>query len=121
MFGWRFRFDNGGRIMSNNTPDYTDNLAFDPAVLNPCNEGKRSSDVLTATLEKCQAIVAKNVELEKKLSITSKNLAFAKLSLRYIIDCCKDSNINNSEFCIKRICKKAEKTLENIRGEQNSD
>lgn len=51
--------------MSNNTPDY-DNLAFDPSALNPCNEGKRGSDVLMATLEKCQAIVGKNVELEKE-------------------------------------------------------
>lgn len=61
--------------MSNNEPDY-DNLAFDPGALNPCNGRKRSSDVLTATLEKCQAIVAKNVELEKKLEIAVKALEF---------------------------------------------
>lgn len=60
--------------MSNNAPDYTDNLAFEPATLNPCNDGERGSDVLMTTLEKCQAIVAKNVELEKKLEIAVKAL-----------------------------------------------
>lgn len=57
----------------------------------------------------------REIELEKKLSVTSKNLAFAKLSLRYIIDCCKDSDVNNLEFYIKRICKKAEQALEKIK------
>lgn len=88
---------------------------YDMASLNDCNDGKRGSDVLMLTLEKCQKIIAKNVELEKKLSVTSKNLAFAKLSLRYIIDCCKDSDVNNLEFYIKRICKKAENTLKKIK------
>lgn len=59
--------------MSNNEPDY-DNLAFDPSALNPCNDGKRGSDVLMTTLMKCQAIVAKNVELEKKLKIAKGTL-----------------------------------------------
>ena len=53
--------------------DYENNLFFEPtgdmSKLNDCNDGKRGSDVLVTTLEKCQKIVAKNVELEKKLKI----------------------------------------------------
>lgn len=87
----------------------------DMSKLNDCNDGKRGNDELMLTFEKCQKIVAENVELERKLSVTSKNLAFAKLSLRYIIDCCKDSDVNNLEFYIKRIYKKAEDTLRKIK------
>lgn len=46
------------------------------ASLNDCNDGKRGSDVLMLTLEKCQKIVAKNVELEKKLEIAKEALEF---------------------------------------------
>ena len=88
---------------------------YDMININDYNDGKRGADALMLTLEKCQKIISKNVELEKNLSVTSKNLAFAKLSLRYIIDCCKDSDVNNLEFYIKRICKKAEDTLRKIK------
>lgn len=84
--------------MTNNTPDYEDNLAFDPSALNPCNDGKRSSDVLTATLEKCQAIVAKNVELEKKLKIAVKALKYYA-GMGHIDNVVACSNIENHCWC----------------------
>lgn len=61
--------------------DYENNLFFPPtgdmSKLNDCNDGKRGSDVLMTTLEKCQKIVAKNVELEKKLEIAKEALSYA--------------------------------------------
>jgi hypothetical protein len=46
--------------------------------LNPCNDGKRSSDVLVATIEKCE-------RLQKQLDIAIKGLK------EYAIYKCKDS------------------------------
>lgn len=58
--------------------DYENNLFFPPlgdmSKLNDCNDGKRGTDVLMLTLEKCQKIIAKNVELEKKLEIAKEAL-----------------------------------------------
>lgn len=72
--------------MSNNAPDY-DNLYFEPigdmSKLNECNDGKRGSDVLMLTLEKCQKIVARNVELEKKLKIAEEALIFYALKKHF--------------------------------------
>lgn len=79
--------------------DYENNLFFEPigdmSKLNECNEGKRSVDVLMTTLEKCQKIVAKNVELEKKLKIARKALEFVvenipadeRIEKRYLESC----------------------------------
>ena len=58
--------------------DYENNLFFPPvgdmSKLNDCNDGKRGSDVLVTTLEKCQKIVHENVELKNKLEIARKAL-----------------------------------------------
>ena len=72
-------------MMSNNEPDYKDNLYFAPtgdmSKLNECNDGKRGSDVLVTTLEKCQRIVRENVELKSKLEHAEK---MRDLSAEYI-------------------------------------
>lgn len=48
--------------MSNNTPDYENNLAFAPTSADDLNKQGRQSDVLVAALEKCE-------KLEKQLKI----------------------------------------------------
>ena len=48
--------------MSNNEPDYENNLAFEPKSADDLNEQGRQSDVLIATIEKCE-------RLEKQLDI----------------------------------------------------
>lgn len=65
--------------------DYENNLFFEPtgdmSKLNDCNDGKRGSDVLVTTLEKCQKIVHENVELKSKLAHSEK---MRGLSAEYI-------------------------------------
>ena len=48
--------------MSNNTPDYDNNLAFEPTSADDLNKQERQSDVLISTIEKCEM-------LEKQLEI----------------------------------------------------
>ena len=48
--------------MSNNTPDYDNNLAFAPTSADDLNKQERQSDVLISTIEKCEM-------LEKQLEI----------------------------------------------------
>ena len=48
--------------MSNNTPDYENNLVFPPKSADDLNKQERQSDVLVAALDKCEM-------LEKKLKI----------------------------------------------------
>lgn len=48
--------------MTNNTPDYNDNLAFEPKSADDLNKQSRESDVLVSALEKCE-------KLEKQLKI----------------------------------------------------
>lgn len=48
--------------MSNNVPDYENNLAFEPKSADNMNKQERQSDVLISTIEKCEI-------LEKKLKI----------------------------------------------------
>ena len=48
--------------MSNNTPDYDNNLAFEPKSADDLNKQGRQSDVLVAAIEKCE-------KLEKQLEI----------------------------------------------------
>lgn len=48
--------------MSNNTPDYQNNLAFAPTSADDLNEQHRQSDVLIEALNKCE-------KLEKQLKI----------------------------------------------------
>lgn len=48
--------------MSNNEPDYENNLAFSPTSADDLNEQKRQSEVLIKALEKCE-------KLEKQLKI----------------------------------------------------
>lgn len=53
--------------MSNNAPDYVDNLVFPPKSADDLNEQKRQSEVLISALEKCQ-------KLEKQLKIAIEGL-----------------------------------------------
>ena len=53
--------------MSNNTPDYDNNLAFEPKSADDLNKQERQSEVLISTIEKCE-------RLEKKLDIAIKAL-----------------------------------------------
>ena len=53
--------------MSNNTPDYDNNLAFEPKSADDLNKQERQSEVLISTIEKCE-------RLEKKLEIAIKAL-----------------------------------------------
>jgi hypothetical protein len=53
--------------MSNNTPDYVDNLVFAPTSADDLNEQKRQSEVLISALEKCE-------KLEKQLKIAIEGL-----------------------------------------------
>ena len=48
--------------MSNNTPDYDNNLAFAPTSADDLNEQGRQSDVLISAIERCE-------KLEKQLKI----------------------------------------------------
>ena len=48
--------------MSNNTPDYDNNLAFAPTSADDLNKQERQSDVLIKAIEKCE-------RLEKQLKI----------------------------------------------------
>lgn len=49
--------------MSNNAPDYENNLAFEPKSADDLNKQGRESDVLVSALEKCE-------KLEKQLKIS---------------------------------------------------
>ena len=53
--------------MSNNTPDYDNNLAFEPTSADDLNEQGRQSDVLISAIERCE-------RLEKQLKIAVKAL-----------------------------------------------
>ena len=48
--------------MSNNTPDYENNLAFEPTSADDLNKQERQSDVLISAIERCE-------KLEKQLKI----------------------------------------------------
>ena len=64
--------------MSNNEPDYENNLAFEPKSADDLNEQGRQSDVLISTIERCE-------KLEKQLKIAKKCLK------EYAVFKCKDS------------------------------
>ena len=53
--------------MSNNTPDYENNLAFEPTSADDLNKQERQSDVLISAIERCE-------RLEKQLKIAIKAL-----------------------------------------------
>ena len=53
--------------MSNNTPDYDNNLAFAPTSADDLNKQERQSDVLISAIERCE-------KLEKQLKIAIKAL-----------------------------------------------
>ena len=53
--------------MSNNTPDYDNNLAFAPTSADDLNKQERQSDVLISAIERCE-------KLEKQLEIAVKAL-----------------------------------------------
>ena len=53
--------------MSNNTPDYDNNLAFEPTSADDLNKQRRQSEHLTAAIERCE-------RLEKQLKIAIKAL-----------------------------------------------
>lgn len=103
--------------MSNNAPDY-DNLYFEPigdmSKLNDCNDGKRGSDVLMLTLEKCQKIVARNVELEKKLTKMGEKLKIARKALEFIVKTIP-SDKWVGERDLESCYRKAEQALEKIK------
>lgn len=89
---------------------------YDMASLNDCNDGKRGSDVLMTTLEKCQKIVAKNVELEKKLEIAKEALEKAKTAASF--GRIKGINVDTPDgIRLKSIMALTEQALKQIRGE----
>lgn len=53
--------------MSNNTPDYDNNLVFAPTSADDLNKQERQSDVLISAIERCE-------KLEKQLKIAIKAL-----------------------------------------------
>ena len=53
--------------MSNNAPDYENDLVFEPKSADDLNKQGRQSDVLIAALDKCE-------KLEKKLKIATEDL-----------------------------------------------
>ena len=53
--------------MSNNTPDYENNLIFAPTSADDLNKQERQSDVLISAIERCE-------KLEKQLKIAIKAL-----------------------------------------------
>ena len=53
--------------MSNNAPDYENDLIFPPKSADDLNEQRRQSDVLISAIERCE-------KLEKKLEIAVKAL-----------------------------------------------
>lgn len=55
--------------MSNNAPNYKDNLVFEPKSADDLNKQERQSDVLISAIEKCEM-------LEKQLEIAVKALEF---------------------------------------------
>ena len=58
--------------MSNNEPDYDNNLAFNPSSADDLNEQERQSEVLIKAIEKCE-------KLEKQLKIAKKGLTELKI------------------------------------------
>ena len=64
--------------MSNNEPDYENDLVFAPTSADDLNEQGRQSDVLISTIERCE-------KLEKQLKIAKKCLK------EYAVFKCKDS------------------------------
>lgn len=55
--------------MSNNAPDYENNLLFEPKSADDLNNQERQSDVLISAIERCE-------KLEKQLKIAVKALEF---------------------------------------------
>ena len=53
--------------MSNNTPDYENNLAFAPTSADDLNKQERQSDVLISAIERCERLEAENKELKTRL------------------------------------------------------
>ena len=58
--------------MSNNAPDYENDLVFEPKSADDLNKQGRQSDVIIATIEKCE-------KLEKQLKIAKKGLTEIKI------------------------------------------
>ena len=65
--------------MSNNAPDYENDLVFPPKSADDMNKQERQSDVLISTIEKCE-------RLEKHLNIAVKALEFYADNKTW--DCC---------------------------------
>ena len=55
--------------MSNNTPDYENDLVFEPKSADDLNKQERQSDVLISAIERCE-------KLEKQLKIAVEALEF---------------------------------------------
>lgn len=53
--------------MTNNTPDYNDNLAFEPKSADYLNEQRRQSDVLISAIEKCAKLEREVKQLRELL------------------------------------------------------
>ena len=61
--------------MSNNAPDYKDNLAFQPiGSQDDLNEQGRQSDVLIKAIEKCEKLEKENQQLKELLLECGKQL-----------------------------------------------
>ena len=70
--------------MSNNSPDYEDNLVFPPQEIksqHELSEQGRQSDVLISTIEKCERL-EKQLKIAKKYLISLMSWGFTALWLK---------------------------------------
>lgn len=80
--------------MSNNAPDYENNLAFEPKSVDDLNKQGRESDVLVSALEKCE-------KLEKQLETAKAGL----LSIANWLTCDpEDMKKLMPDLCIEQEC-----------------
>lgn len=81
--------------------------------LNTCNDGKRKSDVLIATIEKCE-------KLEEKLKIAKEKLETIKTAATF--GRIKGLNVGTPDgMKLKSIANLAEKAIKQIKGEDDND
>lgn len=84
--------------MSNNAPDYENDLVFEPKSADDLNKQGRQSDVLISAIERCE-------KLEKQLKIAVEALEFYE----------KPFSCFHPEYNIAQHHKKAEQALEQIK------
>lgn len=76
--------------MTNNAPDYEDNLAFEPKSADDLNKQSRESDVLLWALEKCEKL---ELEVKQLRALLKECLCdLTKLSGKYGYCVAEDTN-----------------------------